>query len=305
MKIPIAVLALTICSLPAFAQDEADPSVVPPTIALPQASSVLAVPFVQIPLPNVVPPRRASGLAEIIRARFPLSIGFEDLGAGWREIEYGATYFTKGESVFIGDSEYLVAYRSLSASDVRGLNERQYVLYLTRRINVLRPGARLPITLLRMSRVQGFIVDGNTGLKSFDASDYKDTVAPPATSDAFNQNLSLLFLRKIGEAMTAYSSANLDVLPPLDNAVEARRNLEPFAENGAIFLQPGSRAPFRFNPILSGRKRAHLRGKSFFVIAYEGDAAPDGSRAVLRLNGSVLRVSDKMWRKMKDASKIE
>jgi hypothetical protein len=42
-----------------------------------------------------------------------------------------------------------------------------------------------------------------------------------------------------------------------------------------------------------------------FVIAYEGEAASDGSRAILRLNGQVSRVSDKFWQKIKEASKIE
>ena len=187
---------------------------------------------------------------------------------------------------------------------MRDLTERAYIAYLTRGVNLLRPGTRLPITLLQMSEVQRVVTRGETGLKSFDADDYKFDVPLP-TSEAFNQNLSVLFLRKIGEALTAYSQASLEVLPPLENAAEARQNLEPFAENGAIFLQPGPRVPFRFNSVLSGRKRAHLRGKGYFVVAYEGTPAADGSRAVLRLNGTVLRADEKTWRKLKEASRIE
>ncbi|RYG60747.1 hypothetical protein EON80_24470 [bacterium] len=94
-------------------------------------------------------------------------------------------------------------------------------------------------------------------------------------------------------------------MPPLNTAFAARKDLEPYSENKAIFTQPGTDNPFKYNPILSGRKRAHLKGKGYFVLAYEGDAASDGSRGVLRYNGSVVRVSDAVWLKMKEASMIE
>ncbi|HEX8834024.1 MAG TPA: hypothetical protein VF719_07470 [Abditibacteriaceae bacterium] len=300
MKLTILTLASLGLVLPAVAQT----TVTTDTANVP--TTVMAVPFVQIPLPSPVKPKKLpSELGDIVRARFPLSIGFEDLGAGWREISWNDdVYFSKGDALFVNENEYLVTYHATAQANVRELTEREYISYVVRGTQNLRPGMRLQISLLPMGEVQSVLVSGNSGVKSFDPDDYRANVTLP-TSDAFNQNLSLVFLRKMGEAFTAYSTANLQVLPPLDNATVARQNLEPFAENGAIFLQPGSRAPFRFNPILSGRKRAHLKGKGYFVLAYEGEAASDGSRAVLRLNGSVLRADEKLWRKLKEASKID
>jgi hypothetical protein len=247
-----------------------------------------------------------SGLTDIIRAKFPLSIGFEDLGAGWRVLNWRSqNYFTKGESTFLGTNEYLVVYRESTAT-VGALTPTEYAFYVTRNQvpNILKGNARFAISLLPMADVQRSLTDGQTNLRSYDPSDYLPGTAN-AKSEAFNQNLSLVYLRKIGDAFSAYSAANLAVLPPLDTAFAARQSLEAYAENPAIFTQPGTANPFKYNPILSGRKRAHLRGKNSWVLAYEGEAASDGSRGVLRLGGSVMRVSEKTWLKMKEASMIE
>lgn len=98
--------------------------------------------------------------------------------------------------------------------------------------------------------------------------------------------------------------ANLNVLPPLDSAFQARQNLDEFAENAAIFTQPGTNQPFAWNPIFSGRKRAHLGGKNGWLLAYEAAPHPDGSRAVLTLGGRALRLSEKQWNKLASVSKL-
>ncbi|PQV64393.1 hypothetical protein B1R32_10574 [Abditibacterium utsteinense] len=291
--------ALLITPFSAWAQDAALQAV-PATPA-----TTLAVPWVQIPFPTPPAPTKVpSGLADIIRAKFPLSIGFEDLGAGWRVLNWnGQNYFTKGDATFLSEVEHLVVYRE-SAASVRALSAHEYALYATRNVLPTRSQMRFALSLLPMREVQSNVTRGATNLKSFDLADYQ-SAAFVSASQAFSQNLSLVYLRKIGEAMSAFSAANLDTLPPMDTAFEARQNLESFSENAAIFIQPGTNSPFKFNPILSGRKRAHLRGKSLFIIAYEGEAASDGSRAILRLNGRVARVSDKMWQQLKESSKIE
>ncbi|HEX9997383.1 MAG TPA: hypothetical protein VGB45_09590 [Abditibacterium sp.] len=298
MKSSITALASVAMASPLWAQQ---------TPVAPVPATTLAVPFVQIPFPApppALPAKVPSGLVDIIRAKFPLSIGFDDLGAGWRVLNFqGQNYFTKGEATFLRQAEYLVVYRESSAS-LRALSPLEYRLYATRGVLPRRAAVRFSLSLLSMDRVQSYLTDGQTGLRSFDLTDYGS--APlPAPSQAFQQNLSLVYLRKIAEALRAFSDANLATLPPLDTAFEARQNLEPFAENAAIFTQPGADVPFKWNPILSGRKRAHLKGKNSFVIAYEGEAAPDGSRGILRLGGQVSRVSESVWQKLKEASKIE
>lgn len=262
-----------------------------------------AVPVVQIPfVPPLPAPPVPSGVGDILKGRFPLSIGYEDLGTGWRVIDYNTTFFTRGDTVFIDRTEYVVVY-VYSAYDVARLSPRDYALYASR--NLLRTGAgvRLRLSLLPAGIVQGRITDGNVGVRSFSPDDYKITAQLP-TSEAFNQNLSLVYLRKIGEAFSAYSRANLNVLPPLDSAFVARQGLGEFAENPAIFTQPGTSRPLAFNPLFSGRKRAHLKGKGYLILAYEAQPAADGSHAVLTLYGKVARLSEKQWNKLARVSQL-
>lgn len=66
----------------------------------------------------VVPPAapkvaKASGMAELIKGQFPLTLRLDELDYRWRELSlYGATYFTRGDTAFINDDEYLIAYIS-------------------------------------------------------------------------------------------------------------------------------------------------------------------------------------------------
>jgi hypothetical protein len=291
MKFPILILTAGVLSVPAFAQNEA------PTFAVP------VVPVAPAP----AKPRRPepSNFDDIIRAKFPLAIEFGDLGAGWREISYsGSTYYTKGDTTWVNDREYLVAY-TFGEQRTKSVSARDYVSTVTRGTTPHSPKERLSITLLDLRKLAGVLTSGTIGLKSFDAADYEDDFTIQGLPSAYYQNLSLVYLRKLNTALTAYSNAYLSTMPVLETAFAARQALEPFAENPAIFTQPGTNQPFKANPLLSGRKRAHLKGKGYVVVFYEGVPAPDGSRAVLYYNGRVQRVSAKQWEKVKANSKLD
>lgn len=279
------------------------PAVNVPTADAPRfAVPVVPVQAVPAPTPKAVP----SGLAPILNAKFPLSIGFSDLGAGWRVLEYssydGNLYFTQGDTHFVNDTEFLVAYKRVFEK-VSTLSPREYALYVTRQTFRTGNGERYRITLLPMRGVANLITGGSTQIRSFSADEFRLASQIP-TSEAFEQNLSLVYLRKIGEAIRGYRNANLSVLPPMDSAALARESLEEFAENPAIWTQPGTARPFAFNPLFSGRKMAHLRGKGSWVLAYEAAPARDGSRAVLRLDGRVLRLSEKQAQKLLEISRV-
>jgi len=262
-----------------------------------------AVPVVQIPfVPPLPAPPVPSGVGDMLKGRFPLSIGYEDLGEGWRVIDYFDTYFTRGDTVFLSNIEYVVAYK-LAYSDLAKLSPHDYALSAVRGLVHTGAGDRFRLSLLPAREVQNRITNHNSSLRSFSPDAYKLNIQLPA-SEAFNQNLSLLYLRKIGEAFSAYSRANLNVLPPLESAFAARQGLEEFAENPAIFTQPGAERPFAFNPLFSGRKRAHLKGKGYLILAYEAQPAADGSHAVLTLYGKVARLSEKQWNKLARVSQL-
>jgi len=104
---------------------------------------------------------------------------------------------------------------------------------------------------------------------------------------------------------TAYSAAYLNVMPPMETAFAARKALLPFAENAAIFTQPGTSQPYKANPLFSNRKREHLSRDSAAVIFYEAQPSADGLRAVLSYDGVVRRVNDKQWTRLKKLSLLE
>lgn len=305
-----ALASVLLASPRAYAQDTDNSSVAANLAATANAARngvgsipSFAVPVIQIPsVPPLPAPPVPSGVGDILKGRFPLSIGYEDLGAGWRVFDINGTYFSRGETVFVSGTEYVVAYK-FAYLDIAKLSPRDYALYASRNLFRTGAGIRFRLSLLPASTVQSQFTNGEVGLHSFSPEDYK-TAAQLPTSEAFNQNLALVYLRKIGEAFTGYSGANLNVLPPLESAFVARQGLEEFAENPAIFTQPGTERPFAFNPLFSGRKRAHLKGKGYLILAYEAEAAPDGSHAVLTLGGKVSRLSEKQWNKLAGASQL-
>jgi len=275
----------------------------------PQAAATAATAAIAQATANAIArttPRKPTGLAELIRAKFPLALQISDLGQGWREFDWNRNvYFTKGETWFLSNEEYLIVYKSVDEEAVRQSPEEfranQSPLYR----ETLHPTSRLQLDALPMSSILPYFVGGNSTLRSFTLKDYRDGVKDKArvVPDAYYQNLSVIYLRKIGEAIKNYNRDYLDVMPPMPTAFIARDALEPYAQNTAIFTQPGSAQPFRFNALFSGRKRAHLKGKGSWIVAYEGEAALDGSRAVLLLSGRVYRAGAKHWERLREVSK--
>jgi hypothetical protein len=279
------------------------------------AETNLAIPIVKIgpaTAPTPAPPK-ITGFAEIIRAKYPLAIKFSELGVGWRVIESGTTYFTKGETTILNNEEYLVAYLAqLTAAPTRKLETREYIRTITVGAAERRYEAedRFPLTLLKMASIWQIATDGRAGLRSFNPELINPETGaskfnPPLGSPAYRQALSLLYLAKINEAVNAYTSMYLGVMPPTDSAFAVRQALLPFAENDAIFFQAGTNTPFKVNPLFSERKREHLRGKGRLVLFYEALPSADGMRAVLLYGGTARRVDAKAWERLRKASQID
>jgi hypothetical protein len=259
-----------------------------------------------------------TGLAEIIRAKFPLAISFGDLGAGWRDINYqGTRYFTKGETAIVSETEYLIAYAYDASAPENQISraktsadsgEKEFIASTTGNSvgSSYAPGDRFALTLLSLRLVLPSLSNGSIGLRSFNAAAYRTTSKfnPPLDNAGYRQQLSLVYLGKISEAANAYSNAYLDVMPPMETAFAARQALLPFAGNGYIFNVPGTSQPFKVNSILGEKKRSHLRRRKKTVFYYQDQPAEDGLRAVLLLDGTVLRVDGDAWKRYKKDSEI-
>jgi len=294
------LLALGVSSM-AWGQEDVVRVVPPMDVATLQS----AVPVVQLPLRVAPAEAKATGLADVIRAKFPLAVEFRELGAGWRELLFrGDRYFTKGEATFVNAAEYLIAYKYDGAGEAGSRDAKDFIARETRGTRSFLPDDRFALTLLSMQSVLPYLIEGQTNLRSFNPARLQTAFEPPLSSPAYRQNLTLVYLRKMHEAVGAYASTYLNVLPPMETAFAARQALSAFAPNDAIFFVPGTQQPFKANPLFSEKKREHLRRAGKLVLFYEATPATDGMRAVLLLNGTVKRVDAKAWTRLAEASQI-
>jgi len=288
-------LTAMVAAIPALAQDVPNPI---GFVTAPMAVTITPV------VPLKAPPE-PTGLADIIRAKFPLAVQYKEFGAGWRELTWnGSNYFTKGETHWLNGAEFVVAYKYAPRLTTQ-LSEKDYSAAVTGNVYAFSPDDRFEITLLHMTQLVPYVTSGNTYLRSFDPTRRRTPFDAGKASQSFNENLSLIYLQKIHAVVAAYSASYLQVMPPLETAFAARQALLPFAESGAIFTRPGTDQPYKANPLLSNRKRAHLRKKGQVVLFYEAQPAADGLRAVLQLNGTVRRVDEKSWNNLKKISELE
>lgn len=154
--------------------------------------------------------------------------------------------------------------------------------------------------------------------------------APPSpTGDAAGESRrasSTSQLKQIGLAVMMYAQDYDEVLPPMENAATVKRLLLPYVRcDEAVFVHPLTQKLFQPNPSLSRRplssvsvdpKTRTLRppvletrcidmGELAQVVAfYEARPAPDGTRAVLFLDGHVQVIPEAQWPRLKRASKI-
>jgi prepilin-type processing-associated H-X9-DG protein len=113
----------------------------------------------------------------------------------------------------------------------------------------------------------------------------------------------------------------------MKDAATVKRLLLPYVRgNEAVFADPQTHEPYQPNPSLSGRRRSfvvvsrrdsqgkparprrspsEIPGPAAQVVAfYEATPAPDGTRAVLFLDGHVQVIPEAQWPRLKRASKI-
>jgi prepilin-type processing-associated H-X9-DG protein len=71
-----------------------------------------------------------------------------------------------------------------------------------------------------------------------------------------------------------------------------------------IFRHPGTKRIYRPNPFLSRKSLAAINNPAQMVTFYEAAPSADGRRAVLYLDGHVMRVAEADWPRIRQASRI-
>lgn len=288
----------------AYAQDEMAPP--PPGVEIPPMPIATApVTITVAPIATTKPKPEPTGLDEIIRAKYPLAVKYKDLGAGWRELTWqGNSYFTKGETQMLDSQEYLIAYVRASRESQK-LSREEFMAVSANQQYAVTDDDRFEITLLPAKEVLPYLTRGQVNLRSFDPARHRAIFDAKSGNNAFQENLSVIYLQKIYQAYMAYSFAYLSTTPSMESAFAARQDLAPYADSAVIFNQPGSNQPYKANALLGNKKIAHLRGKGKWVMFYEAQPGQDGMRGVLQFNGNVRRVDAKTWAALSKLSQLD
>ncbi len=126
----------------------------------------------------------------------------------------------------------------------------------------------------------------------------------PAADAAARNTASLNNLKQLGIALRAYTEEHDGLLPPMGTPAQAKTALAPLAGSAPVWTRADTSEAYRPNPMLSGRKTAHISNPDEFVAFYEMNPAPDGTRGVVFLSGTVRRLTQAEWPRYKKASKL-
>jgi prepilin-type processing-associated H-X9-DG protein len=122
---------------------------------------------------------------------------------------------------------------------------------------------------------------------------------PAGTDQVSNSNL-----KQIGLALLMYSQDFDEKLPPMRSAAGVKKAISPYIRNAAVFIQPGTKQPYRPNTFLSHRSVATFKTPASMMAFFEASPASDGTRGVLFLDGHVKRFPEAAWPALRRASHI-
>ncbi|HEX8551393.1 MAG TPA: BON domain-containing protein [Abditibacteriaceae bacterium] len=200
-------------------------------------------------------------------------------------VEMGV-YFTRGETVSIGEETYLVAYRPqtpLDAAAIRNFGHGDPVVPTKP-----SPNAELALSLLNL-RTAGSLND----VRPFDAKRDMQTPAEGATA-------SVRTLEILGRGVRQAIYSNNGIVPKVGKVVTAqlRRAFYPHVHDERTWRNPMTDEYYTPNPAISGLKLSRVTNTKFLPAFYEAEAASDDTRGVLFLDGHVERVSVARWQRI-------
>lgn len=269
----------------------------------------------------------------------PLSLKMNDLRTGWRRMTITAptqnndmrqafawaetdnfggrlldalgvapgTYFSRGQTVAVGGDSFLIAYRvRFTPDDLDDMPKNDPgVARATEILTRFFRSRTLDLSLLNLKNI-GNLSDIRPFSIETQAASLQAMMKDSAKEAIQNQNLtSISNLKQLGLGLIQYTQDYDDVLPLMQNATQAKKAIFPYVKSDDLFLQPGSKTPYRTNPILSRKKLAHISDSARMVAFYEDKPGSDGLRGVLFLDGHAKRLTDKEWRLFKRGSKIK
>lgn len=208
-----------------------------------------------------------------------------DMGVG--------VYYTRGQSVTLGNETYLIAYRIKRNITQQEMQDMMQNLYGGHGAQPARTGPKKfpPDTTLMLSLLNLRTTGSLNDLRPFDPQ--REIMGPRDVIEASNENLKQIgrYLPK----MSQFERYGVRGLPMRDvkTARNAFRNY--FHAPLSIFVHPQTGQPYRPNTALAGRRLSLIANRARLVAFSEPRSGTDGKRGVVFLNGRVERVPESKW----------
>jgi hypothetical protein len=238
---------------------------------------------------------------------------YPDAGfAGWRQRLGallgglgGTVYYSRGETVTLGETSYTVAYRVPAPE----FSWRSALAELGQG-RLPGPPPLTPATVLTLALLNARSMATAVDVRPFSLE--QETAAsrrgPAGPFGIFQlarirarNSASVSNLKQLGTALLIYAQDYDERLPPVADAGSARELLNPYVKNEQIFLQPATGRPYEPNPVLAGRSLAEIDVPAETVSFYEPEAAPDQTRGVAYVDGHVQRLPESGWPRLQQA----
>ena len=257
----------------------------------------------------------------------PLTLKLKDMNENWRRLSVGGplelgglvdtytslmgvsglaggAYYTRGQTVAVGSETYLIAYQlQPKPADLAAMMRNG-------------PGSEPPApqkltaeTIVSLSLLNLRTSGSLKGIRPFNlqqeiGGSAKTAEATAEAAVVARNSSSLSNLKQLGLGMMMYAQDYDEVLPPMKDAATMKKSLMPYVKSEQIFISPITKDAYRPNPILSGKKLAHIANPAAMVSIYEASPAPDGTRGVAFVDGHAKRIKEAEWPRLKQASKI-
>jgi prepilin-type processing-associated H-X9-DG protein len=216
-------------------------------------------------------------------------------------------YYTKGETISLGDETYLIAYRP---------KQMTITMELLNRSDPPQPEKLTPDSVLHLSILNIKAVGSITDIQPFDmkteikesliaaGEDVEELDEEEMIESLSEVDQSVYNLKQLSIGLIMYADDN-GTLPDMNNSVAVQVALKPYVRNEKVFSVPGKSVSYVPNAILTDHKIAHIAFPSKMAVFYEPEIDENGMRAVAFLDGHVTCVSESDWETIKKDSKIK
>jgi hypothetical protein len=269
--------------------------------------------------------------------KMPLNLQFKDMNDNsWRQIAvsgqfemgdllknwanlfgnigYTNVYYTQGKTVGVGAETYLIAYRLVYNGEPLTFTTLVQSTFNTNNCSPSSlPTKITPETSLNLSLLNLKTIGSLNDIRPFklqeeiaaSEANYQKVAAAceQARVEEINSKVSSQ-LQSIWYGLSTYTQSNDGKLPSMKTTAEVQDALASYITDPTIFVHPTSGENYLPNTSLSSKKVETITNPEEIVIFYEASPAKDGTRAVVYVSGTVLRLPEVDWQQAKKKSGI-